>query len=126
MSKASRRQKLTDEELKQENKKLKQRLAQGSYSKEDQERIVNILSTQNIIAYTMVLFIPPVGVWYIWTLREKLHLNRTSVYLWTFVAEQGLWEDAFDFLDEHCNLPAPFDIFLYDEPLLPKKTERIR
>ncbi|MCR5795950.1 MAG: hypothetical protein K6G61_11470 [Solobacterium sp.] len=85
MSKASRRQKLTDEELKQENKKLKQRLAQGSYSKEDQERIVNILSTQNIIAYTMVLFIPPVGVWYIWTRREKLHLNRTSVYLWTFV-----------------------------------------
>ena len=60
---------------------------------------------------------------------EKEACSKLKVYLfylWTFVAEQGLWEDAFDFLDEHCNLPAPFDIFLYDEPLLPKKTERIR
>ena len=61
-------------------------MAQRNYSsKEDQERIVNVLSTQNIIAYVMVLFLPPVGVWYIWTRREKLHLNIESVLLWTFV-----------------------------------------
>ena len=86
MSKASKRQKLTEEELKEENKKLRQEMAQRNYSsKEDQERIVNVLSTQNIIAYVMVLFLPPVGVWYIWTRREKLHLNIESVLLWTFV-----------------------------------------
>ena len=86
MSKASKRQKLTEEELKEENKKLRQEMAQRNYSsKEDQERIVNVLSTQNIIAYVMVLFLPPVVVWYIWTRREKLHLNIESVLLWTFV-----------------------------------------
>ena len=86
MSKASKRQKLTQEELETENKKLRQEMAQRNYSsKEDQERIVNVLSGQNIIAYVMVLFIPPVGIWYIWTRREKLHLNIESVLLWTFV-----------------------------------------
>ena len=86
MSKASKRQKLTQEELKEENKKLRQEMAQRDYSsKEDQQRIVNVLSTQNIIAYVMVLFLPPVGVWYIWTRREKLHLNIESVLLWTCV-----------------------------------------
>ncbi len=86
MSKASKRQKLTEEELKQENKKLRQEMAQRDLlTKEDQQRIVDVLSTQNIIAYVMVLFLPPVGVWYIWTRREKLHLNIESVLLWTFV-----------------------------------------
>ena len=86
MSKASKRQQRTEEELKEENKKLRLEMAQRNYSsKEDQERIVNVLSTQNIIAYVMVLFLPPVGVWYIWTRREKLHLNIESVLLWTFV-----------------------------------------
>ena len=45
-------------------------------------------------------------------------LKAYLFYLWTFVAEQGLWEDALDFLDEHYDLPVPFDVFLYDEPLL--------
>jgi hypothetical protein len=86
MSKASKRQKLTQEELKEENKKLRQEMAQRDLlTKEDQQRIVDVLSTQNIIAYVMVLFLPPVGVWYIWTRREKLHLNIESVLLWTFV-----------------------------------------
>lgn len=86
MSKASKRQKLTQEELKEENKKLRQEMAQRDLlTKEDQQRIVDVLSTQNIIAYVMVLFLPPVGIWYIWTRREKLHLNIESVLLWTFV-----------------------------------------
>jgi hypothetical protein len=33
----------------------------------------------------MVLFLPPVGVWFVWTRREKLYLNNSSVYAWTFV-----------------------------------------
>ena len=85
MSKASKRQKLTQEELKEENKQLRREISQGYINKEDSERIVNLLSTQNLIAYAIVLFLPPVGVWYIWTRREKLHLNIESVLLWTFV-----------------------------------------
>ena len=60
-------------------------MAAGLTTPEDQKRIVNILRTENVLAYFMVLFLPPVGVWYIWTRREKLHLNDSSVYLWTFV-----------------------------------------
>ena len=85
MSKASKRQKLTQEELKEENKQLRREISQGYIKKEDSERIVNLLSTQNIIAYAIVLVLPPVGIWYIWTRREKLHLTEAQVYLWTFV-----------------------------------------
>ena len=95
MSKASKRQKLTQEELKEENKQLRREISQGYINKEDSERIVNLLSTQNLIAYAIVLFLPPVGIWYIWTRREniwyiwtrreKLHLTEAQVYLWTFV-----------------------------------------
>ena len=85
MSKASKRQKLTQEELKEENKQLRREISQSYINKEDSERIVNLLSTQNLIAYAIVLFLPPVGIWYIWTRREKLHLSDPQVYLWTFV-----------------------------------------
>ncbi len=98
MSKASKRQKLTQEELKEENKKLRREIAQGYINKEDSERIVNSLSTQNLIAYAIVLFLPPVGIWYIWTRREKLHLNRTSVYLWTFVGCVILYQYIIHFI----------------------------
>ncbi len=55
MSKASKkRQKLTQEELKAENKKLRNEIAQGYINKEDSERIVQMLSTQNLIAYAFV------------------------------------------------------------------------
>jgi len=85
MSKASKRQKLTKEELKEENRKLRRQMAAGLTTPEDQKRIVNILRTENVIAYFMVLFLPPVGIWYIWTRREKLYLNTSSVYAWTAV-----------------------------------------
>ena len=93
MSKASKkRQKLTQEELKAENKRLRNQIASGYINEEDSQRIVNILSTQNIIAYAIVLFLPPVGIWYIWTRREKLHLNNASVYMWTFVGTVILFQ----------------------------------
>lgn len=60
-------------------------MAQGMTTPEDQKRIVNILRKENLIVYFMVLFLPPVGVWFVWTRREKLYLNNSSVYAWTFV-----------------------------------------
>jgi hypothetical protein len=99
MSKASKkRQKLTQEELKAENKKLRNEIAQGYINKEDSERIVQMLSTQNLIAYAIVLFLPPVGIWYIWTRREKLHLTDAQVYLWTFVGLVILYQYIIHFV----------------------------
>ena len=35
-------------------------------------------------------------------------LRTQLFYLWTFVAQQNMWEDALDFLDEHEGLEIPF------------------
>ena len=85
MPKASKRQKLTKEEIHEENRKLRREISSKNVDREAQQHIVNILSTQNLIAYVMVLLIPPVGIWYVWTRREKLDLNTNSVILWTIV-----------------------------------------
>ena len=85
MSKSSKKQKLTQEEKHEENQNLRKEMSKGYINKEDSQRIVDMLSAQNLIAYAMVLFLPPLGIWYIWTRRGKLHLNDASVYLWTFV-----------------------------------------
>jgi hypothetical protein len=85
MPKASKRQKLTKEEIREENRNLRREISSANVDKEAQQHIVNILSTQNLIAYVMVLLIPPVGSWYVWTRREKLDLNTNSVILWTIV-----------------------------------------
>ena len=85
MPKASKRQKLTKEEIHEENRKLRGEISSKNVDREAQQHIVNILSTQNLIAYVMVLLIPPVGIWYVWTRREKLDLNTNSVILWTIV-----------------------------------------
>ena len=85
MSKASKRQKLTKEEIHSENEKLRKKVYADNLSEEDSKRIVETLSKRNLLAYAMVVFLPPVGIWYIWTRREKLYLNRESVLLWTFV-----------------------------------------
>jgi hypothetical protein len=85
MPKASKRQKLTKEEIREENRNLRREISSANVDKEAQQHIVNILSTQNLIAYVMVLLIPPVGIWYVWTRREKLDLNTNSVILWTIV-----------------------------------------
>ena len=44
------------------------------------------------------------------------HLRTQLFYLWTFVAQQGLWEDAYDFLDEYYDPRTPVDFFLSDAP----------
>ncbi|MCR4950791.1 MAG: hypothetical protein K6A40_05660 [Solobacterium sp.] len=85
MPKSSKRQHLTKEERLEENRKLRREIASKNVDKEAQQHIVNILSTQNLIAYVMVLLLPPVGIWYVWTRREKLDLNFNSVILWTIV-----------------------------------------
>ena len=85
MPKASKRQKLTKEEIREENRNLRREISSANVDKEAQQHIVNILSTQNLIAYVMVLLIPPVGIWYVWTRCEKLDLNTNSVILWTIV-----------------------------------------
>lgn len=81
-----RGQRLTEEEKKQENAKLRREMAaRGMTSAEDQKRIVETLSMRNVGAYALVLFLPPIGIWYIWTRREKLYLNRELLYALTFV-----------------------------------------
>jgi hypothetical protein len=45
--------------------------------------------------------------------RELCSQLRSQLfYLWTFVAQQDLWEDAFDFLDEHYDPNTPVDFLL--------------
>ena len=42
---------------------------------------------------------------------------RTQLFcLWTFVAQQGIWEDALDFMDEHEGLTFPFEVFTDEYP----------
>lgn len=36
-------------------------------------------------------------------------LKREVFYLWIFLTEQGLWEDAREFMEENRNEPAPFE-----------------
>ena len=43
-------------------------------------------------------------------------LRSQLFYLWTFVAQQDLWEDALDFLDEHCDPHTPVDFLPSDTP----------
>ena len=43
-------------------------------------------------------------------------LRSQLFYLWTFVAQQDLWEDAFDFLDEHYDPNIPVDFLLTNTP----------
>lgn len=43
-------------------------------------------------------------------------LKRELFYLWTFIAQQDMWEEALDFLDEYSNLQVPFELFPDDIP----------
>ncbi|MBR3356671.1 MAG: hypothetical protein IKG46_02475 [Solobacterium sp.] len=79
------KRKLSKDELKEENKKLRNKIAAGTYTSEDSKRIVQNLSTKNLIAYAIVLFLPPIGIWYIWKHREELYMRDSSLWLWTFV-----------------------------------------
>lgn len=43
-------------------------------------------------------------------------LRSQLFYLWTFIAQQDLWEDAYDFLDEYYDPCTPVDFFISDIP----------
>lgn len=43
-------------------------------------------------------------------------LRSQLFYLWTFIAQQGMWEDAYDFLDEFYDPRTPVDFFISDSP----------
>lgn len=43
-------------------------------------------------------------------------LRSQLFYLWTFIAQQDLWEDAYDFLDEHYDPHIPVDFILTSIP----------
>lgn len=36
-------------------------------------------------------------------------LSRELFYLWNFIIQQELWDEARDFLDEYMDDPAPFE-----------------
>lgn len=40
------------------------------------------------------------------SLRQK---NREIFYLWEFIQNEGLWEEAMEFIDENINEPVPFE-----------------
>ena len=52
--------------------------------------------------------------------NEKYYqLRRQLFYLWTYVIQQEIWEEAIDFLDEHGDDPTPFDLFSFEDPGYP-------
>lgn len=86
MAERENRKKLTKEELHAENEKLRAEMKEKNMtSKEDQQKMVKMLSKKNMLTYALVLFVPPLGIYMIWKKKDELELNTPSVYLWTFV-----------------------------------------
>lgn len=82
----AKKKKLSKEELKKENAKLRNEMrARDAGTPQDSERIVNSLRGVNIAAYTLVLILPIIGIWWIWHKRESLKLNTPSLIVWTGV-----------------------------------------
>ena len=80
----AKKKKLTKEELKLENAKLRKQMdEQGATENTDSQRIVNSLRGINIFAYALILLIPIVGIWWLWHKREDLKLNFPSMVVWT-------------------------------------------
>lgn len=38
---------------------------------------------------------------------SKLH--REIFYLWGFIGQEGIWDEAREFVDEHLMMPTPFE-----------------
>ena len=52
----------------------------------------------------------PILVQYTADLRQQTMLmSRMNFYLWMFVAQEGLYEDALDFLALKSDIPTPFE-----------------
>ncbi|MCH4021073.1 MAG: hypothetical protein LKE61_09395 [Erysipelotrichaceae bacterium] len=85
MAKANRRKRLSKEELKEENDRIRSELAQTTDA-EGQKRITDLLSKENWYAYLLCAFLPPVGIWYVWAKRDKHHLTMPAMVTWTMIA----------------------------------------
>ena len=86
MAENKNKKKLTKEELHEENLKLHAEVkARRQTSSEDSQRIVETLSLRNIAVYFLVVFLPTIGIPYIWKKQTDLHLRNSSLMLWTFV-----------------------------------------
>lgn len=81
----ARNQKLSKEELREENKRIKEELSHTT-EYEGQQRILDILSKENWIAYLLAAFLPPIGIWYIWKKKEKHKLTFAAMITWTMIA----------------------------------------
>lgn len=45
------------------------------------------------------------------------YLRRQLFHLWGFIAQEGLWLDACEFLNDCRNYPDPYEYDLFDEPI---------
>lgn len=80
----AKKKKLSPEELKIENAKLRKQMDEQSAGENtDSQRIVNSLRGYNIAAYALLLILPIVGIWWLWHKREALKLNFPSMVAWT-------------------------------------------
>ena len=86
MAENKNKKKLSKEELHEENLRLHAEVKERRKTKsEDSERIVQTLSLRNIAAYFLVVFLPPIGIPYVWKKQNELYLRNSSLLLWTFV-----------------------------------------
>ena len=51
--------------------------------------------------------------------EKYFRLRRQLFYLWTYMIQQEIWEEAIEFLDEHRDDPTPFDLFSFEDPGYP-------
>lgn len=80
----AKKKKLTKEELKVENDKIREEMhTQNLSENSDSERIVNSLKGFNIASYALLLVLPIVGIWWLWHKKDKLKLNQASMLVWT-------------------------------------------
>jgi len=91
----AKKKKLTKDELKLENAKLRKQMDDKSNTENtDSQRIVNSLRGVNIFAYALILLIPIVGIWWLWHKRQDLKLNNPSMLLWTGIGAVILVEQV--------------------------------
>ena len=48
--------------------------------------------------------------------EKYFQLRRQLFYLWTYMIQQEIWEEAIEVLDEHRDGPTPFDLFSFEDP----------
>ncbi len=43
-------------------------------------------------------------------LKDRMRkLKRETFYMWMFITQEGLWEEAREFLEENMDIPLPFE-----------------